>query len=44
MKVPLDVNIENLTTRDGRLGVDLVRDEPESELNKVFIFLEHFYP
>ena len=35
MKVPLDVNIENLTTRDGRLGVDLVRDEPESELNKV---------
>lgn len=34
MKVALDVNIENLTTRDGRLGVDLVRDEPESELNK----------
>jgi tektin-2 len=34
MKVPLDVNIENHVTRDGRLGVDLVRDEPESELKK----------
>lgn len=34
MKVPLDVNIENHVTREGRLGVDLVRDEPESELTK----------
>jgi tektin-4 len=43
MKVPLDVNIENLTTRDGRLGVDLVRDEPESELNKVLYFCYIFF-
>jgi len=35
MKLPLDVNIENHVTREGRLGVDLVRDEPESELTKV---------
>jgi len=34
MKVPLDVNINNHVTRDGRLGVDLVRDEPEAELTK----------
>lgn len=34
LKVPLDVNIENLVTRDGRLGVDLVRDEPEAELHQ----------
>lgn len=32
MKVPLDVNIENHVTREGRLGIDLVRDEPEAEL------------
>jgi hypothetical protein len=35
MRVPLDVNIENHVTREGRLGIDLVRDEPESELTKV---------
>lgn len=34
MKIPLDVNIENHVTREGRLGVDLVRDEPEAELTK----------
>lgn len=34
MKIPLDVNIENHVTREGRLGVDLVRDEPESELTR----------
>lgn len=32
MKLPLDVNIENNVTRDGRLGIDLVRDEPDAEL------------
>lgn len=32
MKVPLDVNIENHVTREGRLGIDLVRDEPAAEL------------
>ncbi len=35
MKLPLDVNIENHVTREGRLGVDLVRDDPEAELTKV---------
>lgn len=35
MRVPLDVNIENHVTREGRLGVDLVRDEPEAELTNV---------
>ena len=35
MKIPLDVAIENFATRDGRLGVDLVRDAPEAELKKV---------
>jgi hypothetical protein len=35
LKVPTDVVIENHATRDCRLGVDLVRDEPESELKKV---------
>ena len=35
MKVPLDVNIENHVTREGRLGIDLVRDEPEAELTNV---------
>jgi hypothetical protein len=35
MKTPLDVNIDNHVTREGRLGVDLVRDEPDSELNNV---------
>ena len=35
MKISLDVNIENHVTREGRLGVDLVRDEPEAELTKV---------
>lgn len=35
MRIPLDVNIENHVTREGRLGIDLVRDEPESELTKV---------
>ena len=41
MKVPLDVNVDNHVTREGRLGVDLVRDAPDAELNKVspiFIF------
>jgi tektin-2 len=32
MKVPLDVNIENHVTREGRLGIDLVQDEPNAEL------------
>jgi len=35
MKLPLDVNIENHVTREGRLGVALVRDDPEAELTKV---------
>lgn len=35
MKLPLDVNIENNVTRDGRLGIDLVRDEPDAELKNV---------
>jgi tektin-2 len=35
MRIPLDVNIENHVTREGRLNIDLVRDEPESELTKV---------
>jgi hypothetical protein len=40
IKTPLDVNIDNHVTREGRLGVDLVRDEPDSELNNVrFLFL-----
>ena len=35
LKIPLDVNIENNVTRDGRMGIDLVRDEPDSELKNV---------
>jgi hypothetical protein len=35
MKLPLDVAIENHVTREGRQGVDRVRDEPEAEIKKV---------
>lgn len=34
-EVPLDVCIENLTTREGRQDIDLVRDEVENQLHKV---------
>lgn len=34
MKISLDVNLENHVTREGRMGVDLVRDGPEAELTK----------
>jgi tektin-2 len=37
MKLPLDVNRENLATRDARRGIDLVLDEANSELNNVRI-------
>ena len=38
MKLPLDVAIENHVTREGRQGVDRVRDEPEAEIKKVLNF------
>lgn len=34
-EVPLDVCIENLTTREGRQDIDLVQDEVENQLHKV---------
>lgn len=34
MKLPLDIAIENHVTREGRQGVDRVRDEPEAEIKK----------
>lgn len=34
-EVPLDVCIENLTTREGRQSIDLVQDEVENQLHKV---------
>jgi len=33
-QIPLDVCIENLTTREGRQGIDLVQDEVEHQLHK----------
>ncbi|XP_067952184.1 tektin-B1-like [Watersipora subatra] len=33
-EVPLDVCIENLTTREGRQNIDLVQDEVENQLHK----------
>jgi len=33
-EVPLDVCIENLTTREGRQDIDLVQDEVENQLHK----------
>lgn len=35
LNLPVEVNTENLTLRDGRRGIDLVNDEVEAELNKV---------
>ena len=35
MTMPLEIVLECLTTREGRLGIDSVRDGVEAELNKV---------
>lgn len=34
MNLPTDVNVENLTIREGRQGTDIVDDEPDQELQK----------
>ena len=33
--MPLEIALECLATREGRLGIDSVRDDVEAELNKV---------
>jgi hypothetical protein len=35
MNLPTDVNVENLTIREGRHGIDVVQDEVENQLHKV---------
>ena len=35
MNLSTDVNVENLTIREGRQGTDIVDDEPDKELKKV---------
>jgi len=36
MNLPCHVNIENLTTREGRMDIDVVEDAVEDQLKKVF--------
>ena len=38
MNLPTEVNVENLTTREGRQNIDVVEDEAEDELLKVCTF------
>ena len=33
--IPTDSNVENLTIREGRHGIDVVQDEVENELHNV---------
>lgn len=44
MNLPADINVENLTIRDGRLGLEIVTDEPDKELKKVRDHLLYFNP
>lgn len=37
--LPTDVAIECLTLREGRRNIDVVQDEPENQLHKVYIFM-----
>ena len=37
--LPTDVNVENLTIREGRHSIDVVQDEVENQLHKVREYL-----
>ena len=41
MSMPLEIALECLTTREGRIAIDLVRDDVEAELNKVINYALH---
>ena len=40
MNLPTEVNVENLTTREGRQSIDVVEDEVEDELLRVRAILD----
>ena len=37
--LPTEVNVENLVTREGRQSIDVVVDEVEDQLHRVYIFI-----
>ncbi len=41
MNLPTEVNVENLTTREGRQNIDVVEDEVEDELLKVCVIINN---
>lgn len=40
--MPLEVVLECLSTREHRVSIDLVRDEVETELKKVIMYVQTF--